>query len=121
MSIENKNKEGIMLPLVNHKNISSCDNKVLPQKRKIEKSQSNTEQKLKKVKKDRKKKCLICNRKLSIINRYQCRCNQNTNTYFCSLHRYSNEHKCSYDWINYHRNNIKRNNKKVIGEKIIQI
>ncbi|CAF0778368.1 unnamed protein product [Didymodactylos carnosus] len=66
---------------------------------------------------DRKKKrCLTCNKKLTLTD-YPCRCGG----HYCSLHRYANEHQCTFDYKEHGQNEIRRNMPVVQGDKITKI
>ncbi|CAF0816433.1 unnamed protein product [Didymodactylos carnosus] len=66
--------------------------------------------------KKKKQKCLICNRKLALTE-YPCRCGG----HYCSLHRYANEHNCTFDYKEHGQNEIRRNMPVVQGDKITKI
>ena len=48
---------------------------------------------------------------------FTCRCGG----LFCSVHRYSNEHRCTFDYRNLGAEEIRRNNPVIKGEKIQKI
>ncbi|XP_030754222.1 uncharacterized protein LOC115881011 [Sitophilus oryzae] len=62
----------------------------------------------------KKSRCTECNRKLNITNIYNCRCGR----IFCSQHRYSELHKCTYDYKTEGRKILERQNPLVTAEKI---
>ncbi len=68
-----------------------------------------------KSKKTKRKRCYICRKKLGIIP-MQCRCNH----YFCSFHRYIDEHQCPYDYKTEEREKLRRDNPRVVPDKIIR-
>lgn len=53
----------------------------------------------------------------NIIAGFPCRCGG----IFCSVHRYANEHSCSFDYREHGQEEIRKNNPQVIGEKIKKI
>lgn len=58
---------------------------------------------------DEKMKCHECNKKLLCsINDFKCKCNH----YFCSKHRYPEDHGCIFDY--------KKEAKDILGEKLIK-
>ncbi|KAH9360916.1 hypothetical protein HPB48_003585 [Haemaphysalis longicornis] len=68
--------------------------------------------------KDQKKKnrCRVCRKKVGLIG-FQCRCGG----LFCSLHRYSDEHDCTFDYKEMGAQEIRKNNPVVVGDKIQKI
>jgi predicted nucleic acid binding AN1-type Zn finger protein len=48
---------------------------------------------------------------------FPCRCGG----IFCSLHRYANEHDCTFDYREHGAEEIRKNNPQIIGEKIKKI
>lgn len=48
---------------------------------------------------------------------FPCRCNG----LFCSVHRYSNEHNCTFDYKQLGAQEIRKNNPLVVGEKVKKI
>ena len=64
-----------------------------------------------------KKKCFECNKKLSISSGIQCRCLQ----YFCGLHRYPENHDCSFDYKFFEKEQLSKNIIKCIPTKIEQL
>lgn len=63
--------------------------------------------------------CIICNKKLKIIEiaTNSCKCKN----IFCSLHKNPEEHKCNYNYRLNKSNDIEKNNKKIVCEKITKI
>jgi len=62
-----------------------------------------------------KSRCYKCNKKIGLTG-IKCKCN----LYFCSKHRYAEEHNCSYDYKDEGKKRLKRslcvdvgNNKKI--------
>ncbi|KAF7265814.1 hypothetical protein GWI33_020886 [Rhynchophorus ferrugineus] len=62
----------------------------------------------------KKSRCSECNKKLNITNIYNCRCGR----IFCSQHRYSEVHRCTYDYKTEGRKILERQNPLVTAEKI---
>ncbi|UYV76459.1 ZFAND6 [Cordylochernes scorpioides] len=60
-----------------------------------------------------KNRCHVCRKKVGLTG-FTCRCGG----LFCSLHRYSNEHDCTFDYRNLGAEEIRKNNPLVIGEKV---
>lgn len=69
-----------------------------------------------KTQKKKKNRCNICRRKVGLTG-FECRCGG----LFCSLHRYSNEHNCTFDYKELGAQEIRKNNPLVVGEKIQKI
>ncbi|KAI0983920.1 hypothetical protein GJ496_009890 [Pomphorhynchus laevis] len=61
-------------------------------------------------------RCGMCKRKLGLTG-FMCRCGGQ----FCSVHRYSDKHECSFDYKEYGQRQIRKNNPVVSGEKISKI
>lgn len=61
----------------------------------------------------KKNKCQVCRKKVGLTG-FTCRCGG----LFCPLHRYNNEHDCTFDYRQYGQDEIRRNNPAVKGEKI---
>ncbi|XP_077297652.1 zinc finger AN1-type doctor no [Arctopsyche grandis] len=68
--------------------------------------------------KDKKKKnrCAVCRKKVGLTG-FECRCDG----LFCSVHRYSDKHDCTFDYRELGAQEIRRNNPVVVGEKIQKI
>ncbi|XP_067127509.1 AN1-type zinc finger protein 5-like isoform X4 [Centruroides vittatus] len=64
----------------------------------------------------KKNRCNVCRKKVGLTG-FQCRCGG----LFCSLHRYSNEHNCTFDYKQLGAQEIRKNNPLVVGEKIQKI
>ena len=60
-----------------------------------------------------KKRCFECNKKIGLCS-IQCRCLQ----YFCGLHRYTEKHKCSFDYKTFEKENLSKNSVKCISIKV---
>ena len=61
-------------------------------------------------------KCDICKKKLGLMP-LRCRCKR----YFCALHRYAEDHECDYDYKTVGKEKIRKENPKIVAEKIIRI
>lgn len=66
--------------------------------------------------KKKKNKCQMCKKKVGLTG-FTCRCGG----LFCSVHRYSNEHRCTFDYREHGAEEIRRNNPVIKGEKIQKI
>ncbi|XP_034230375.1 uncharacterized protein LOC117639087 isoform X2 [Thrips palmi] len=75
---------------------------------------SETESKLPKKSNHR---CCQCRKKLTISNKYMCRCQK----LFCSTHRYSEAHNCNYDYKEEGRKVLLQENPQVMAEKIVKM
>jgi predicted nucleic acid binding AN1-type Zn finger protein len=60
--------------------------------------------------------CDGCNKKL-VLTDFACKCEK----YFCSTHRYVNDHKCNYDYKSEGINNLKKQLVQVSGDKLEKI
>lgn len=61
-------------------------------------------------------RCKVCNKKVGIVNRFECRCDKDR--YFCSIHRYPEEHNCSIDHKLMERLELQKNLEKIVAKKI---
>lgn len=59
--------------------------------------------------------CSFCKKKVSFS--FKCKCGKT----FCSLHRYSDRHSCSYDYAEAHRKLLRAQLPLVNGEKVINL
>lgn len=62
-------------------------------------------------------RCSECNKRLNITNIHNCRCGK----VFCSQHRYSEVHRCSYDYKTEGRKILEQQNPLVTAEKVNRI
>lgn len=76
-------------------------------------SQDEDQQKDPKKKKNR---CTLCRKKVGLTG-FECRCGG----LFCSAHRYSDEHNCTFDYKGMGAQEIRRNNPLVVGKKVHKI
>lgn len=60
--------------------------------------------------------CGICNKKLPIFV-IKCKCNKS----YCSIHRYSDEHDCTYDYKTEFQKELTLKNKKIKVMKVEKI
>ena len=61
-------------------------------------------------------RCLCCNRKIGLLG-FQCKCKN----YFCSEHRYSDCHDCTFDYKEHGKELLTKENPIVISSKINKI
>jgi predicted nucleic acid binding AN1-type Zn finger protein len=64
-------------------------------------------------KKNNKLYCIICNKKLSIFT-IKCKCN----SILCSIHRYPNEHNCSFNYKKKFQEELKNKYKRIKINKV---
>ncbi|GFO06526.1 An1-type Zinc finger protein [Plakobranchus ocellatus] len=69
-----------------------------------------------KGKKPKKNRCMECRKKVGLTG-FQCHCGK----LFCSLHRYSDTHDCTFDFREKGQEEIRRNNPVIKGEKVQKI
>ena len=67
-------------------------------------------------KRQNKNRCKFCNKKLKLMNTYNCKCNYS----FCEKHRYCHEHNCTVDKSKY-KDDIKKNNPSIHFKKLEKI
>ncbi|XP_015928890.1 AN1-type zinc finger protein 6 [Parasteatoda tepidariorum] len=77
---------------------------------------SSQQDDMEKDQKKKKNRCHICKKKVGLTG-FPCRCEG----LFCSIHRYSNEHNCQFDYKQLGAQEIRKNNPLVVGEKIKKI
>lgn len=67
----------------------------------------------------KKKKCQFegCKRKLGLLDDIACKCGLS----FCTHHRFSGDHACTYDYRAEHMERLRRENPKVVKDKIDKI
>jgi len=66
--------------------------------------------------KKRTNRCLTCRKKVGLTG-FECRCGG----LFCSTHRYSDKHNCTFDYRQLGAEEIRKNNPVVVSEKINKI
>lgn len=67
-------------------------------------------------KKNKKNRCATCRKKLGLTG-FDCRCGGQ----FCSIHRYSDKHNCSFDYKALGEKEISGNNPVVMAQKVAKI
>ena len=61
--------------------------------------------------------CSVCNKKTGLATSFICKCGLNN----CSVHRYSNTHSCTYDWIAEKKAQLIKANPVVVADKIQKV
>lgn len=87
-----------------------------PASSKTTEEESLQDESLEKDQKKKKNRCHICRKRVGLTG-FPCRCGG----LFCSLHRYSNEHNCTFDYKQLGAQEIRKNNPLVVGEKVKKI
>ncbi|CAB0021059.1 unnamed protein product [Nesidiocoris tenuis] len=64
----------------------------------------------------KKNRCAVCRKKVGLTG-FECRCGG----LYCSTHRYSDKHDCTFNYRELGAQEIRRNNPVVVGEKIHKI
>ncbi|ORX83774.1 zf-AN1-domain-containing protein, partial [Anaeromyces robustus] len=59
-------------------------------------------------------KCHICNKKLGLMSGFKCKCGN----IFCSIHRYSDSHNCTYDYKHQGKIQLTKNNPLFKNDKL---
>ena len=62
-------------------------------------------------------RCSVCNKKVKIVNRFACKCS----LFLCKMHRYPDQHGCTYDYKQEQRSYLEGNLKYVGSDKITLI
>lgn len=70
----------------------------------------------KKSKRPKKNRCHTCSKKLGLLP-FECKCGGS----FCPIHRYIEEHNCTFDWKQDALDRLIENNPQVVADKIIKI
>ncbi|SBT87471.1 zinc finger protein, putative [Plasmodium malariae] len=65
---------------------------------------------------ENKTKCFLCNKRIGLLG-IKCRCEH----YFCALHRYADTHNCTFDYKKYYKDQLMKNNVKVVADKVKKI
>ncbi|OAG30724.1 hypothetical protein NEIG_00236 [Nematocida sp. ERTm5] len=58
--------------------------------------------------------CSYCSARLRITNTFGCKCKR----IFCAKHRYSDEHRCSYDYKTENMIRLEKENPKIVPSRI---
>ncbi|KAI3809503.1 hypothetical protein L1987_25479 [Smallanthus sonchifolius] len=95
---------------------ASPENPDLPQKRRSEAVELSDKSTSNSFKRREVNRCSGCKRKVGLIG-FRCRCGE----MFCSEHRYSDRHDCSYDYKAAGREAIARENPVVRAAKILKV
>lgn len=61
-------------------------------------------------------RCVICHKNLGLTG-IQCRCGN----YYCDIHRYPEEHNCTFKWKDYAKSLLAKVNKKIEPKKLDMI
>ncbi|KAH9268938.1 hypothetical protein BASA83_009072 [Batrachochytrium salamandrivorans] len=64
-----------------------------------------------------KPKCTTCNKKLGAASHFKCKCGST----FCSIHRYSDRHPCSFDYKEAGKASLIRNNPSIKNDKLVRL
>ncbi|XP_070545841.1 AN1-type zinc finger protein 6-like [Ptychodera flava] len=64
----------------------------------------------------KRNRCYTCRKKVGLTG-FECRCGG----LFCSIHRYSDKHNCTFDYRAEGQEQIRKNNPVIVGEKIQKI
>lgn len=75
-----------------------------------------TVEKKEETKKKRSNRCKECRKKVGLTG-FSCRCGG----LYCSIHRYSNEHECTFDYKESGAEEIRKSNPVVEAKKIVKI
>jgi len=67
--------------------------------------------------KKNKLRCFTCNVKLNITNNTVCKCEK----ILCAKHKYFNEHECNFDFKEFDKKILEKNNPKIVSDKILKI
>ncbi|KAG8198956.1 hypothetical protein JTE90_001756 [Oedothorax gibbosus] len=95
---------------------SANSNKTLDSKSETSSSGLNTPNDKSQMTKKNKRRCGVCNKKLG-LTATPCRCEG----IFCAIHRYDREHNCTFDYKGVGAEEIRKNNPKIIGERVRKI
>ena len=66
--------------------------------------------------KKKKKRCPICNKKLSLMD-YTCRCGNS----YCIKHRMPEDHQCVFDFQKLGKDILDKKNPQVVADKLVKI
>ncbi len=68
--------------------------------------------------KKKKRRCQVCRKKLGLSG-FQCKCHDKW--FFCSLHRYSDQHECDFDFMAEKQEQLGKDNPVIISDRIAKI
>ena len=85
-------------------------------KEQIEVGENNIEEQEKEAKKSRKNRCASCGKKIGLTG-FPCRCGG----MYCGIHRYSDKHRCDFDYKARGRVEIATANPVIVAEKVARI
>lgn len=63
---------------------------------------------------NKKYKCAVCKKKLTIMTMFECKCNH----ILCTQHRYKFSHDCSINVIAEHKNKLEKENPNITVDKV---
>ncbi|KAB0400759.1 hypothetical protein E2I00_011219 [Balaenoptera physalus] len=102
---------------------STSVNKAIPEAEDLRASGSETAQQTSEERskppektKQKKNRCFVCRKKVGLTG-FECWCGN----VYCGVHRYSDVHKCSYNYKADAAEKIRKENPVVVGEKIQKI
>jgi len=61
-------------------------------------------------------RCNACKKKVGLTG-FECRCG----LVFCGVHRYADQHACSFDYKAHDRTILEKNNQKVVADKLEKV
>jgi hypothetical protein len=64
-----------------------------------------------------KKKCFICKKKIKSVIPCKCKCEK----FFCRLHMDTDIHECPFDYKEFHKKRLIKENPQVIHEKFVKL
>lgn len=64
-----------------------------------------------------RKTCHLCKKRLKLASDYLCRCGN----VFCVVHRFYDQHSCTYDYKNEEKKRLEKENPRVVKEKMGRI
>jgi hypothetical protein len=62
-------------------------------------------------------KCFFCKKKIKTIMPWKCRCEK----FYCRLHIDADIHNCSFDYKEFYKQKLIKENPEVISEKVIKL
>jgi len=94
------------------KNVITNDTKLKENSKKIISLNDSPDNNPKKIQRNINR-CMTCNKKIGLLG-FQCKCE----LYFCSEHRYSDRHDCTFDYKSHGKELIAKTNPIIISKKI---